>query len=134
MSPSLGNIDLASRYNRLSGETKKKIEAEVRETVELGRQRAVEILNTHRKELDMVANALVEYETLTLDEMKKVLKGEKLPRMTSFKQTGIKLPEIVLPPGIGGMNAGGPSGTSAGDGAATGGSNPPESGEGGVKV
>ena len=130
MSPTLGNIDLASDYDHLSGETKKKIETEVRQTVELGRQRAMEILDAHRKELDMVANALVEYETLSLDEMKKVLKGEKLPKLTSFKQTGIKLPEIKLPPGIGGMSTGGQSGTPGGASE----SNPPESGEGGVKV
>ena len=130
MSPALGNIDLASGYDSLSGETKKTIEAEVRQTVELGRQRAMEILLAHRMELDTVANALVEYETLTLDEMKKILKGEKLPRLTSFKQTGIKLPEIVLPPGIGGMSTGGQSGTPGGGG----GSNPPESGEGGAKL
>ena len=128
MSPILGNMDFASDYNSLSPSTKSQIEDEVRKTVELGRQRAMEVLTAHRKELDTLAKALVEYETLSLDEMRKVLKGEKLPKLTSSKGVGIKLPEIVLPPGIGGMSSGGQSGPGSGD------PNPPEGPAGGAKV
>ena len=102
MSPVLGNVDLASDYGSLSATTKSTIEAEVRRTLELGRERALEILNSHREELDLLAKALVEYETLNLDEMKKVLKGEKLPKLSSAKGSGMKLPEILVPPSIGG--------------------------------
>lgn len=104
MSPVLGNMDFSSNYNRLSASTKSQIEDEVRKTVELGRQRATEILTTHREELDTLAKALVEYETLSLDEMKKVLKGEKLPKLTSAKGSGMKLSDLILPPSMGGMS------------------------------
>ena len=130
MSPVLGNMDFASDYDSLSASTKSQIEDEVRKTVELGRERAMEILTTHREELDVLAKALVEYETLSLDEMKKVLKGEKLPKLTSSKGTGIKLPEIVLPPGIGGMSTGRPPAITSGNEN----SNHPEDGTGDVKV
>jgi hypothetical protein len=36
---------------------------------------AKKILTTHRKELDRLANALLEYETLDLEEIKIVLNG-----------------------------------------------------------
>ena len=108
MSPALGNMDFATDYSSLSASTKTKIEDEVRKTVELGRQRATEILTTHREELDILAKALVEYETLSLDEMKKVLKGEKLPKMSSAKGSGIKLSEILLPTNLGGISNGSP--------------------------
>ena len=101
MSDLLGNVDLQSDYSRLSSTTKQQIEAEVRRLVEEGRQRATKMLTEKRKELDMIAKALVEYEVLNLDEMKKVLKGEKLKKLTVLPKTPIMLPEIVLPPGIG---------------------------------
>lgn len=106
MSDALGNIDLASDYNSLSGETKRLIEAEVRRFVEEGHQRATALLTEKRKELDILAKALVEYEVLTLEEMRKVLKGEKLEKMTTAPGTPLKLPELLLPPGMGGGGTG----------------------------
>ena len=106
MSDALGNIDLATDYGYLSSETKQKIEHEVRRLVEEGRQRATTLLTERRKELDILANALVEYEVLSLEEMNKVLKGEKLQKMTSMSKMPMKLPEIVLPPGISGTGTG----------------------------
>lgn len=101
MSPVMGNMDFASDYGSLSASTKSKIEDEVRKTVELGRERAMDILTEHRAELDTLANALVEYETLTLDEMKKVLKGEKLPKITTPKGPGIRLSDLLIQKGMG---------------------------------
>ena len=105
MSDVLGNMDFASHYDQLSSETKLKIEKEVTRFVEEGTARATAILKDKRKELDILAKALVEYETLNLEEIKKVLKGEKLDKMTSMLQTPMKLPEIVLPPGMGGESS-----------------------------
>lgn len=70
--------------------------------LEDGRQRATKMLNEHRKELDILAKSLVEYEVLTLEEVEKVLRGEKLQKLSSAPKVGIKLPDIVLPPGLGG--------------------------------
>ena len=102
MSDILGNMDFATSYEHLSSETKLKIEQEVTRFVEEGKARATALLKEKRNELDILAKALVEYETLTLEEMQKVLKGEKLDRMTTLPQSPIKIPEIVLPPGMGG--------------------------------
>ena len=102
MSDILGNMDFASSYNYLSSETKSKIEQEVTRFVEEGKARATALLTEKRKELDILAKALVEYETLSLEEVKKVLKGEKLDKMIALQPSPLKLPEIVLPPGMGG--------------------------------
>ena len=101
MSDLLGNMDFYSNYQHLSSETKLKIEQEVTRFVEEGKSRATTLLKEKRKELDMLAKALVEYETLNLEEIKKVLKGEKLDKMNTIVKAPLKLPEIVLPPGMG---------------------------------
>lgn len=102
MSDILGNMDFASSYEHLSSQTKLKIEQEVTRFVEEGKSRATALLTEKRKELDILAKALVEYETLSLEEIKKVLKGEKLDKMATLLHSPMKLPEIVLPPGMGG--------------------------------
>lgn len=102
MSDVLGNMDFATTYEHLSSETKRKIEQEVTRFVEEGKSRATALLTEKRKELDILAKALMEYETLSLEEVKKVLKGEKLDKMATLSQSPLKLPEIVLPPGMGG--------------------------------
>lgn len=107
MSDTMGNIDLATNFEYLSSETKQQIEREVRRFIEEGRQRATTLLTERRKELDILAKALVEYEVLSLEEMNKVLKGEKLAKMKGKASGGLKLPEIVLPPGIGGGSGAG---------------------------
>lgn len=100
MSDLLGNMDFASSYQHLSSETKLKIEQEVTRFVEEGKSRATVLLKEKRKELDILAKALVEYETLSLEEINKVLKGEKLDKMSARIKSPLKLPEIVLPPGM----------------------------------
>lgn len=103
MSETLGQADLASNYEYLSSETKQQIEREVRQLLDDSRQRATKMLNERRKELDIIAKSLVDYEVLSLDEVEKVLKGEKLQKLVSSASAPIKLPEIVLPPGFGGV-------------------------------
>ncbi|KAI9711138.1 MAG: hypothetical protein M1812_007242 [Candelaria pacifica] len=101
MSELLGNVDLESNYSRLSSETKQQIESEVRRILEEGKDRVTKLLASKRKELDLLANALVEHEMLNKDEIEKVIRGEKLPdRLTSMPTGGmpLKLPEALLPP------------------------------------
>lgn len=130
-SPKLGNVDLASDYDRLSSETKQEIEREVREIVEAGRQRADRIVKEKRKELEALKDALLEFETLDREEIMKILRGEKLKRLeVELRENdetdngdnsrgnnksqpkkdkeiggkggvGIKLPDVLLPPGTG---------------------------------
>lgn len=124
MSEALGNMDFYSNFGSLSASTKSQIEDEVRKTVEEGRKRATDVLSSRRKELDSVAKALVEYETLDLEEMKKIIKGEKLPKLTANKGVAIKIPELAIPPGMSAASADNKSD-----------SGPPEAGGiGGVKL
>jgi len=100
MSDKLGNLDLHSDYGRLPTETKQKIWEEVRRIVEDGKQRAFNLLMAKRKELDLLANALIEYETLAREEMEKVVKGEKLPdKIHSLPDVPIKIPDLSIPMG-----------------------------------
>lgn len=102
----LGNVDLASNYDSLSPETKSLIESEVRDIIEAGRKRALKILTERRKELELLKDALMEYETLTSDEMSAVLRGEKLKKLdeltnsssSSSSPEGGSKEEKLLPP------------------------------------
>ena len=100
MSDELGNLDLHSDYGRLPTETKQKIWEEVRRIVEEGKQRAYNLLTARRRELDLLANALIEYETLAREEMEKVVKGEKLSdKIHSLPDVPIKVPDLSIPMG-----------------------------------
>jgi ATP-dependent metalloprotease len=100
-SKKLGNVDLSSNYDRLSSETKQEIEAEVRRLVEEGRVRATTILTEKRHELEVLTKALIEYETLTKEEMERVLKGEKLDKLESTPSAPLMLPEsLQAAPGL----------------------------------
>lgn len=127
MSDDLGNIDLATNYDLVSPETKRKIESEVRRLIEEGKARATKLLTENRRELDIIARALMEYEVLNLDEVDKVLKGERLPKLTSKPAVPIKLPELVLPAGLSGPQSGASSATGSNDTSGSG-------GDGGAKL
>ena len=108
MSDELGNVNLQENYNNLSSQTKEKIEEEIRKIIEAGRQRATNLLKTKQKELHLLAKALVEYESLDQDEIKKVINGEELKgKLKILPQVPVKLPEgtvkgapgtVVAPP------------------------------------
>ncbi|KAL4742557.1 P-loop containing nucleoside triphosphate hydrolase protein [Aspergillus similis] len=94
-SKKLGNVDLYANYDSLSSETKQEIEAEVRRLVEEARQRATNILTERRHELELLTKALIKYETLTKEEMEKVLRGETLDRLVVPADAPMKLPEPI---------------------------------------
>ncbi|KAH8594806.1 putative mitochondrial inner membrane i-AAA protease supercomplex subunit YME1 [Bisporella sp. PMI_857] len=95
MSPALGNVDLASDYKSLSSETKQLIEQEVRRLVEEGRVRAENLLRSRSKELQYLAKALVDYETLNKEEAYRVIKGEKLKNRVVIPSGSIKVPLTI---------------------------------------
>jgi len=109
MSDAIGNIDLGSDYNRLSSETKQRIEDEVRRMIDESYARAKKLLTDNRTKLDRLAMALVEYETLDKDEMEAVVRGEKLPqrRVKADPDVPVKLPESLVLPPVGGAGPGG---------------------------
>ena len=97
MSDTLGNLDLHSDYARLPPQTKQTIWNEVRRIVDESRSRAYTLLTSHRNELELLANALVEFETLSKGEMEKVVKGEKLERLQAAPEVPIKIPDLPIP-------------------------------------
>lgn len=66
--------------DQLSPQTLAIIDLEVLEMVESAEKRAKELLREKREELDRLANALVEYETLSAEEAWKVVKGLGIER------------------------------------------------------
>ncbi|KAI2794914.1 Mitochondrial inner membrane i-AAA protease supercomplex subunit YME1 [Penicillium oxalicum] len=99
-SKKLGNVDLSTNYDSLSSETKQEIEAEVRRLVEEARARATKILTEKREQLEILSKALIEYETLTKEEMEQVLRGEKLDKMSIAPDTPIRVPDALQAAGF----------------------------------
>jgi len=64
--------------NTISPRKREMIELEIQRLIVEGEGRAKDLLKTKEEELHRLANALVEYETLDLEEVKKVIKGEKI--------------------------------------------------------
>ena len=93
MSEKLGAIDYANESDaflgawqgprEISPETQKLIDEEVRRIVDEGYATAKRILTEKREDLERLAQGLLEYETLTGDEIQKVIRGEKLDRSDS---------------------------------------------------
>ena len=71
-----------TRTQNLSDETQKLVDSEVHRFVDQGYQLATNLLKENADELHIIADGLLEYETLTGDEIKGLLKGEKPVRDT----------------------------------------------------
>ncbi|GAA4527730.1 ATP-dependent zinc metalloprotease FtsH [Chelativorans composti] len=71
-----------TRTQNLSEETQQKIDAEVRRLIDEANEKAREILTEHRDGWVAVAEGLLEYETLTGDEIRAIMRGEKPMRNT----------------------------------------------------
>ncbi|OIQ30598.1 MAG: cell division protein FtsH [Alphaproteobacteria bacterium MedPE-SWcel] len=85
MSDKVGNIDYAEAHEGYSGNTggfsvsantKELIEQEVKRFIEEGYQSAYQILQDNKVEWERLAEGLLEYETLTGEEIKRVMNGE----------------------------------------------------------
>jgi cell division protease FtsH len=72
-----------TQHKSVSDATAQLIDAEIRSLIEDGEVTARKILTKYRKELDKVTQALLEYETLSGDEVNALLKGEKIVRPES---------------------------------------------------
>jgi cell division protease FtsH len=69
-----------NRQRNMSNETAQAIDKEIRRVVDEGYERAKHLLEENREELETLAKALLEFETLSGDEIKKVLAGEPIDR------------------------------------------------------
>lgn len=62
----------------LSDITKHLVETEVRTLVETAYQKARKVLTENKRQLELLAKALLEYETLTLHEVELVISGQDI--------------------------------------------------------
>jgi cell division protease FtsH len=69
-----------ARQQNMSEETQRKIDAEVRRLIDEAYKSARTILTKKKKEWIAIAEGLLEYETLSGDEIKQIMKGEKPSR------------------------------------------------------
>jgi cell division protease FtsH len=86
------------RQQNMSEATAQKVDAEVRRLINGGYEDARKILTSKKKQLEAVAKALLEYETLTGDELKEIIAGRTIvrpdddqpttPRGTAVPSTG----------------------------------------------
>jgi len=85
MSEKVGNIDYAEAAEGYSGRTagfsvsastKELIEKEVKRFIDEGYEKAREIISENHEEFARLAEGLLEYETLTGEEIKRVMRGE----------------------------------------------------------
>ena len=85
MSDKIGNIDYAEAHEGYSGgtpgfsvsaKTKEIVETEVKKLIDNGYKVANKILSDKKDEFERLAQGLLEYETLTGDEIKRVMKGD----------------------------------------------------------
>src|SRR5262249_61917089 len=69
-----------ARQQNVSEETSRKIDTEIKRLVEAGYGEAQQILQEKRGDLETLAKALLEFETLTGDEIKDLLAGKRPSR------------------------------------------------------
>ena len=76
-----------ARQQNVSEETARKIDHEVRRLVDEGYEEAKRILTEQRDELEVLAQGLLEFETLTGEEIKDLLKGKRPVREDPSEDT-----------------------------------------------
>jgi cell division protease FtsH len=95
----------SSQPVRMSNATAQLIDDEIKSIVEGGLNRAKQVLTDHLDQLHLLAGALLEYETLSGDEIKKLIAGEDLGRpepgakTSSVPAAGTSIPKTRRPSG-----------------------------------
>src|SRR5438270_1637403 len=85
-----------TQRKNVSDATAKVIDDEIRRIVDEGERTARQILTAHLDELHLLAKGLLEYETLSADEIRRVINGERIVRETSSSGPASEEPR---PPG-----------------------------------
>lgn len=88
-----------TQNKNMSEETARLVDAEIKRLLTEAHTQATDILKKYDNELEALAQALMEYETLTGDEIKDVVAGKELKRseqspVAPEKQTKVSLPEV----------------------------------------
>ncbi|MGD9828562.1 MAG: ATP-dependent zinc metalloprotease FtsH [Hyphomicrobiaceae bacterium] len=89
-----------ARTQNLSDETQKMVDEEIHRFVDEGYATAKRIIEEHVDQLHIIANGLLEYETLSGDEMRDLLNG-KPPVRDSGDDDGLKAPSASAVPSAG---------------------------------
>jgi cell division protease FtsH len=94
-----------ARPAHMSDETARLIDSEIKKLVEGGLNRAKQVLSDHIDQLHSLAQALLEYETLTGEEIKRLIAGEDMGRedpgtkAAPVASAGTSIPKIRKPKG-----------------------------------
>jgi len=94
----------------MSDNTSDLVDSETRQIVENAYARATEVLTTNLEQLHTLANALLDFELLSGDEIKDILAGKKIERPEEGDDTPVSSgPKSSVPKtsGIGGASGGG---------------------------
>jgi cell division protease FtsH len=94
----------SSQPVRMSNATAQLIDDEIKNIVEGGLSRAKQVLSEHIDQLHLLAGALLEYETLSGDEILKLVAGEEINRAdpgakSSVPRAGTSIPKTRRPSG-----------------------------------
>jgi cell division protease FtsH len=107
MSDKVGNIDYAEAHEgyqgntaglSVSASTKELIEEEVKTFIEDGYELAFKLITENYEEFDRLAQGLLEYETLTGDEIKRVMAGETPQPDADEKNAEEEKPSVMSVP------------------------------------
>jgi len=88
-----------TQNKNMSEETARLVDSEIKRLVTEAHEEALKILKSKKKDWETLAQAMIEYETLTGDEINAVIKGEKIDKskdapVRSEKRTQSSLPEV----------------------------------------
>ena len=89
------------QQKRISGTTSSNIEKEVRKLIDDGYQKAKKVITENIDDLHKIAKALLEYELLSGDEIKAILRGEKIIRDDSDGDAHVPASRPSVPRGGG---------------------------------
>ncbi|KAF8559573.1 ATP-dependent metallopeptidase Hfl [Imleria badia] len=74
----VGPVFYSDQNGPVSGQTSERIDSEILSLLQQGERRVTVLLEEKKEELHRLARALMEHETLTADEVRKVIKGEPI--------------------------------------------------------
>ena len=106
-----GSVFLGRDYNKsqhFSNEVANEIDMEMRKIINNCHKKAKEIINKNKDLLELIANTLLEYETLTKEQIDYLVKNGKMPSEddeTSYEKMSVtKLKEIAKQKGVKGYS------------------------------
>ena len=85
-----------TRRKSISDKTAQEVDCQIRKIIDAAYEKTRQILIENKKQLDMLANALMEYETLSGEEISLILKGKKIDRKEEKKNVFVRptLPDV----------------------------------------